>query len=346
VSARHRLARPVRRALHAGASRWPRFRRVVEVGARELDRALRDDWYEGAYFGERRVAAGDAGPVGYDHYTRDSSNADVAAYLLWRAFPVSRALDVGCAVGFVVEALRELGIDADGVDVSQFAIDHAALGARGHVAYGNLRYRLPFRDGAYELVTALETLEHLPPSEVPHALAELRRVTSAYVVATIPSFGPNEHGPGGWLNAKVPEERLAHYQSLGDDYDGPVPYDDLLRDTSGQPIEGHLTIASFRWWTARFEEAGFVRVGEVERALHPQLARFGLTKYWNLYVLRIPDAPVPAFDLRSDVECKEVERRFGLEHRVADPEDVARVREALGTDVFTGVPMSVAPQQP
>ncbi|HZQ28326.1 MAG TPA: class I SAM-dependent methyltransferase, partial [Acidimicrobiales bacterium] len=239
-------------------------------------------------------------------------------------------LDVGCATGFVVEALRELGTDATGSDVSQYAIDHPALGARGHLVWGDLTDRLPFKSGQFDLVTALETLEHLPPDVVPRALDELRRVTRGYLVCTIPSFGPNEHGPGGWFNVKVREERLDHYRSLGPGYEGPVPYDDLFRDEEGRPIEGHLTIASFGWWTRQFESAGFVRCGEVERRIHPDLARFGLTKYWNLYVLRAPDAPVPAAGIRSAADVADVERRFALDQRVADLADLAAVEAALG----------------
>jgi SAM-dependent methyltransferase len=337
---RHRIATPLRRALHSGAARWPRFRRVVEVGAREPDRALRDEWYDGAYFGGRPDGAAVAAPAGYEQYTRASSNADVAAYLVWRSFPATRTLDVGCAFGFVVEALRELGVDSQGVDVSQYAIDHAAPGARGHISYGNMLYRLPFADASFDVVTALETLEHLPPDDVPHAIRELRRITRSYLVATIPSFGPNPNGPGGWLNSKVAHERLEHYQSLGDEYDGPLPYDDLLRDDGGQPVEGHLTVASFRWWTARFEAEGFVRDATMEARLHPQLARFGLTKYWNLYVLAVPGAPRPPIEARTPGECKDVELRWQLDTRVADPEDVERVKDALGTDAFAGVPLN------
>ena len=34
------------------------------------------------------------------------------------------ALDVGCAMGFLVEALRRRGVDAFGIDVSEYAIAH------------------------------------------------------------------------------------------------------------------------------------------------------------------------------------------------------------------------------
>src|SRR5688500_17039677 len=152
--------------------------------ADELGRALEDDTYGGAYFGEGRNPLDRMGLSGYERYDRQTSNADVAAYLVWRFFDVRRTLDVGCAMGYVVEALRELGMDAEGTDVSQWAVDHAAPGARGHVFWGNLLHRLPVPDDRYELVTALETLEHLPPEVVPMALRELRRVTRAYLVAT------------------------------------------------------------------------------------------------------------------------------------------------------------------
>ena len=132
-AARERGLRALRRLLAAGASR-PQVRRLLAVAGRELSRAAAapaDDVYGGRYYGDGRDPADRAGLSGYERYDRDTSNADVAAYLLWRHFDVHRALDVGCATGFVVEALRELGIDAEGVDVSHWAVAHPARGARG-----------------------------------------------------------------------------------------------------------------------------------------------------------------------------------------------------------------------
>jgi hypothetical protein len=209
-------------------------------------------------------------------------------------------------------------------------VEHATPGARGHVRVGDLLEGLPHPPGAYPVVTAFEVLEHLAPDDVPAAVAELRRVSGGWLVATIPSVGPNEHGPGGWFNAKVRDEVLERYLALGDDYDGPVPFADIRRDASGRPIEGHLTVASFRWWTRRFAEAGFERCGEVERRIHPTLARFGLTKYWNLYVLRTPGTAVPEEPLHAPAEIAAVERRWRLDERPSQPDDVERVRESLG----------------
>jgi len=292
--------------------------------ARELNLALEDPVYGARYYGCGSKATAQGKVSGYATYDRVSSHANIAAYLLWRYFPLRRSLDVGCAVGFVVEALRELGVDAKGVDVSQYAIDHAADGARGHILRGDLSSGVRFADGHFDVVTALETLEHLQPEAVPQTLRELRRLTSGYAVCTIPSFGPNPAGPGGWFEGKVREDRLEHYKSLGAGYEGPVAYDDLFRDVDGQPVEGHLTIASFSWWTKRFEEAGFVRCVDVERRMLPQIDRFNLVPYWNLYVLRVPAGDEPPEVLRGDAEIADVERRFALDQEEAMAEAARR----------------------
>jgi SAM-dependent methyltransferase len=312
-----RLPRPVvdgsRKALRRLAQSDP-ARRAMLRAARELTNAV-DDMYGDRYYGcgAKNTAAGRVS--GYESYDRQSSNADVAAYMLWRHFPMRRTLDVGCALGFVVEALREVGVEAHGVDVSQFAVDHAAPGARGFLQRGDLGSGLPFPDGHFDLVSALEILEHLEPGNVAAALRELRRLTSAYAVVTTPSFGPNEAGPAGWFEGKVRDDRLEHYKSLGPSYEGPVANEDLMRDTDGNPIEGHLTIASFSWWTQRFAAVGLVRDLDTERRIHPLIERFGLLPYWNLYVLRVAGASPPSDKLRGDADIARIEERWGLSTR-------------------------------
>ncbi len=315
----------VRRVLVDVASRSSGGRRVMAVTGRELteaaDRGLAlaqarqagiADTYGGSYFGEGRDASGDrAGRSGYARYDRIASNADIAGWLLWRNFRVSNALDVGCATGFLVEVLRERGIDAEGCDVSQFAVDHATPGAVGHIRVANLFAGLPWADGAFELVTALEILEHLPPDRVPAALAELRRVCGAYLYATIPSFGTNVSGPDGHFEGKVRPERVEYYRGLGADYLGPVPEPDLAVDAEGQLVEGHLTIASFEWWTRQFDSAGFTRCPDIERRLYADIEPGDLAPYWNIYVFGVDGA---AGEATVPVQPDRTLAELGLSH--------------------------------
>ena len=297
-------AQRARRALVDLASGHERVRALVARGGAELTAAAEratavaeargagvPDAYGGSYFGEGRDAAGDReGRSGYARYDRVASNADIAGWLLWRNFRVANALDVGCATGFLVEVLRERGIEAEGCDLSQFAVDHASPGAVGHLRVANLFAGLPWADGEFDLVTTLEILEHLPPDRVPMALAELARVCGGYLYATIPSFGPNRSGPDGHFEGKVRPERVDHYRGLGSDYRGPVPEPDLAVDAAGELVEGHLCIASFEWWTEQFATAGFTRCCAVEERLYADIGPADLARFWNLYVFRLADA--------------------------------------------------------
>jgi SAM-dependent methyltransferase len=320
---------PTRRVAVRVAGASAVTRRIMAVAGRELSSAAERglalaearhagivDTYQGSYFGEGRDASGDrAGRSGYARYDRTASNADIAGWMLWRNFQVATSLDVGCATGFLVEVLREQGVDAQGCDVSEYAIDHASPGAAGHIRVGNLFAGLPWKDRSFELVTALEILEHLPPDRVQVALAELHRVCDGYLYATIPSFGRNDSGPDGHFEGKVLPHLVPHYQSLGPDFLGPVPYADLAVDAEGAPVEGHLSIASFRWWTDQFEAAGFVRCLEVERRLYADIAPGGLAPFWNIYVFKVDGAPPGA------VEPREPGRslvQLGLRHPLFD----------------------------
>jgi SAM-dependent methyltransferase len=285
-------ASPARRVMVAAAAELSRAARIGGAVAEARGAGKPTPLYGASYFGVGRDPSGDRqGRSGYAAYDRVSSNADIAAYLLWRNFRAQRTLDVGCAVGYVVEALRELGADAQGCDHSAYAVAHAAPGALGYVRLGDPLAGLPYDDGAFDLVSALEVLEHLPPERVPDALGELRRVCDGVLYATIPSFGPNASGPDGHLAGKVRPERLAAYERMGPDFDGPVPVADLAVDAEGQPVEGHLTIASFEWWTARFAEAGFERWVDVEQRLYGDLEPTDLAEFWNLYVFGVTGAP-------------------------------------------------------
>lgn len=306
----HPAGKTVERSLAQVLSRSRYLRAAASTVADGLGAALAagPEIYGASYFGVER---GDARRSGYVQYDRQTSRANIAAYLLWKNFAPRTSLDVGCALGFLVEALRELGVEARGSDISADAISLAHPTVRLHLSQGDLSQGLPFEDGSFELISAFEILEHLAPERVPEALAELARVCRGHVLATIPSFGPNPSGPGGWFQGKVRWPRVDHYISLGPEYDGPVPFYDLLKDADGTPIEGHLTIASFRWWTRQFARAGLERCPEIEAAIQPELDRLGLRGIWDLYVLRKPGASAqPA--RRAPEEVAELEQRWRL----------------------------------
>lgn len=89
--------------------------------------------------------------------------------------PGARVLDVGCGTGANGPALAAGGRFVVGLDASAVPLGLAGTGERGHAA--RLRgdaLRLPFADGAFDLVVALDVLEHLDDDR--DAARELRRV--------------------------------------------------------------------------------------------------------------------------------------------------------------------------
>lgn len=122
-----------------------------------------------------------------------------------------RILDAGCGTGINLHLLREFGA-VEGVDFSEKAIEFCQ--ARGESAMRTADIRcLPHEDGSFDLVTALDVLEHI--EEDRDALRELVRVCrpGGYVLLTVPSF-PSLWGDHDVVNQHVRRYRPAAFFSM------------------------------------------------------------------------------------------------------------------------------------
>lgn len=211
---------------------------------------------------------------GYDDIENLRDNLRVLARILLEHFAPRRLLDVGCSMGFVVEALREQNIEAYGIDLSEYAIAHAPPSIKPYVKVGNV-LDIDYPDESFDTVLCSEVLEHLPVDYVDQAIEELLRVTSGTLILTMPSIGPNEFGPPHGLC--FPSVGLVDL----------VPPDKLDLDKDGRPWGGHITLASFKWWTEKLAEHGLVRMGELERKLNSAQLGHNLS-IWNFYCCAKP----------------------------------------------------------
>ncbi|MEM9880798.1 MAG: bifunctional 2-polyprenyl-6-hydroxyphenol methylase/3-demethylubiquinol 3-O-methyltransferase UbiG, partial [Pseudomonadota bacterium] len=86
-------------------------------------------------------------------------------------------LDLGCAGGFMAEALHECGAHVTGIDPAEKAIDAARARATnmGH----DIRYdvgvgeHLPYADAAFDAVVCVDVLEHV--SDLTQVIGEIAR---------------------------------------------------------------------------------------------------------------------------------------------------------------------------
>lgn len=107
-------------------------------------------------------------------------------------------LDVGCGEGGFVVALKEKNLKALGVDISRDALEiaHLQLAYREHLGNPNIicqtdGHHLPFPDNSFDLITSIDTLEHIPNLE--GFMREVQRTLrkGGYFYANT----PNRHWP-------------------------------------------------------------------------------------------------------------------------------------------------------
>jgi SAM-dependent methyltransferase len=161
--------------------------------------------------------------VGYGGYYYDGRWQPVARDIVagYGLKPGDRVLDIGCAKGFLVKDLLSLGIDAYGVDVSEYALMTCETETVGRLHLGSAE-RLPFPDKSFDVVLAINVLHNLRKPELLIALREMERLARRGKFLQVDSFRT--------------EEEKAIFESWV-----------LTAHTYGYPHE----------WTAIFDEAGY-----------------------------------------------------------------------------------------
>lgn len=92
-------------------------------------------------------------------------------------------LDAGCAMGFLVEALRDRGVAAFGVDISEYAIQQVRQDIQPFCWQGSVTKPFPQR---YDLIVCMEVLEHLPQAESEQAIKILCQHTDDILFSSTP----------------------------------------------------------------------------------------------------------------------------------------------------------------
>jgi SAM-dependent methyltransferase len=96
------------------------------------------------------------------------------AELIMREIVPTSVLDAGCAKGFLVGALKDLGVRAYGVDISQHAIASVRPDLAPVCKVGSLTAAESYAfEPRYDLITCFEVVEHMPENEALAAIAQM-----------------------------------------------------------------------------------------------------------------------------------------------------------------------------
>ena len=115
---------------------------------------------------------------GYGGYHYDGRWQQVARDIIehFSLSPRDKVLDVGAAKGYLVRDMLGEGLDAYGLDISEYALKNCHPEALGRLHLGNA-VQLPFPDSCFNCVISLDTVHNLPRDMAKQALSEIQRVT-------------------------------------------------------------------------------------------------------------------------------------------------------------------------
>jgi len=116
---------------------------------------------------------------GYGGYKYDGRWKKVAEPLIkhYGLKPGDRILDVGCGKAFLLYDLMAAlpGLKVQGIDISQYGIEHAKEEVKPFLQVGNA-VKLPYADKSFDLVISINTLHNLYIYEIEQAIREIERV--------------------------------------------------------------------------------------------------------------------------------------------------------------------------
>lgn len=170
---------------------YPKTKRNVKergISKTEKDRRIARQFGKEFFDGDRRHGYG-----GFSYLPRFWQPVIPTFQKHYGLSATSKILDVGCAKGFMLYDFKELipGISVRGIDISSYAIEHSKEEVKSYLRVGDVR-SLPYEDGAFDLVIAINTIHNLEKQELKKALKELMRVSRKDCFITVDAYRNDE----------------------------------------------------------------------------------------------------------------------------------------------------------
>jgi Methyltransferase domain len=135
-------------------------------------------------FYDERYYANCCGPIPYGRAQPWINFFGVIADEIIGTFKPATVFDAGCAMGLLVEAFRDRGVEAFGIDISTYAISKVREDMKSFCRIGSIVDPI---DRQYDVVTCIEVLEHLSKWEAGQAAANLCAATDTILFSSTPT---------------------------------------------------------------------------------------------------------------------------------------------------------------
>lgn len=154
--------------------------------------------------------------IGYDNKDVWMSFFDNMAERIIEKYAPVTVLDMGCAFGYLVSALRKKGVQAYGIDISEYAVSQADAAIKPYIkAMSALDELPPEFPKKYDLVVSIEMIEHLYEDD---GLEVIKKMT-AYADRVLLSSTDNDFAEPTHVNVQPKEywcEKFAEHNYFRD----------------------------------------------------------------------------------------------------------------------------------
>lgn len=193
------------------------------------------DYYDKAYFADPEGKSFDRGAGKIEHWGYLNPEGeflgakDIAE--AWKTiFNPKNLLDVGCGRGTFLTYARDVGIEAEGFDYSEWAINNPYPRCRKEwLKVHDATKPWSYKNKEFDLTVALDVFEHIYTDDLPLVIQEMFRVSKKWIFLQIATVdGVKEKG---------------YILKKGE----PIPWQD------GRTWAGHCTITPPDFWIEKFE---------------------------------------------------------------------------------------------
>lgn len=141
--------------------------------------------YNAEYYESEHHAFVKGNGVSYSERERMYPFFEQIAEKIIKNYAPKTVLDVGCAYGYLVEALRCRGVEAYGIDISEYAISCVTSEIRPYVFLNSASEELPKNmPHHYDVIVSIEVLEHMTTEEGEKALNYLCSLTDTFLFSS------------------------------------------------------------------------------------------------------------------------------------------------------------------